>query len=70
LQTWGGWVQDGKDLLCDDWLLRGGHCFFTAYSVIARKLLVAVWHVLTDRAADRHACAQQVADKFLLWSRF
>jgi hypothetical protein len=41
-----------------------------AIVVIARKLLVAVWHVLHDREADRHAVAQKVADKFLLWSRY
>jgi transposase len=41
-----------------------------AIVVIARKLLVAVWHVLHDREADRHAVPQKVADKFLLWSRF
>jgi hypothetical protein len=41
-----------------------------AIVVIARKLLVVVWHVLTDRTADRHASPQKVADKFLLWSRF
>jgi len=38
--------------------------------VIARKLLVVVWHVLTDREADRHVAPQKVADKFLLWSRY
>jgi transposase len=41
-----------------------------AIVVIARKLLVVVWHVLTDREADRHVAPQQVADKFLLWSRY
>lgn len=40
-----------------------------AIVVIARKLLVVVWHVLTDREADRHVVPQKVADKFLLWSR-
>jgi transposase len=41
-----------------------------AIVVIARKLLVVVWHVLTDREADRHGTPQKVADKFLWWSRF
>ncbi len=41
-----------------------------AIVVIARKLLVVVWHVLTDREADRHVMPQKVADKFLWWSRF
>lgn len=41
-----------------------------AIVAIARKLLVAVWHVLHDREADRHAVPQKVADKFLLWSRY
>ena len=41
-----------------------------AIVVIARKLLVVVWHVLTDREADRHVEPQKVADKFLWWSRF
>jgi len=41
-----------------------------AIVVIARKLLVEVWHVLTDREADRHVVPQKVADKFLLWSRY
>ena len=41
-----------------------------AIVVIARKLLVVVWHVLTDREADQHVAPQQVADKFLLWSRY
>lgn len=40
-----------------------------AIVVIARKLLVLVWHVLTDHEADRHVAPQKVADKFLDWSR-
>jgi len=36
-----------------------------AIVVVARKLLVVVWHVLTDREADRHVTPQKVADKFL-----
>lgn len=36
-----------------------------AVVAIARKLLVAVWHVLTERTADRHSPAEQVARKFM-----
>ena len=39
-----------------------------AIVAIARKLLVAVWHVLTEHVADRHARPEQVARKFLAWS--
>ena len=35
---------------------------------IARKLLVVVWHVLTDHTVDRHADAEKVAFKFMTWS--
>ena len=31
---------------------------------IARKLLIAVWHILTDGVADRHAEPAQVACSF------
>jgi transposase len=36
-----------------------------AIVAIARKLLVAVWHILTKQAADRHADPQRVARKYL-----
>lgn len=39
-----------------------------AIVAIARKLLVVVWHVLTERAADRHADPDMVAFKFMTWS--
>jgi transposase len=39
-----------------------------AIVAIARKLLVVVWHVLTHRAADRHAEPQAVRRKFLKWA--
>ncbi len=39
-----------------------------AIVAIARKLLVVVWHVLTDQTADRHADAEKVAFKFMAWS--
>ncbi len=35
---------------------------------IARKLLVAVWHVLTKQAADCHADPVRVAGTFLRWT--
>mgnify|MGYP000520318076 CR=1 FL=1 len=36
-----------------------------AIVAIARKLLVAVWHILTDAQADRFAQPELVARKFL-----
>jgi hypothetical protein len=36
-----------------------------AVVAIARKLLVAVWHVLTEQVADRFADPQNVAGSFL-----
>jgi hypothetical protein len=45
---------------------RVGRC--KAIVAIARKLLVVVWHVLIQRAVDRHADPEKVAFKFMLWS--
>ncbi len=39
-----------------------------AIVAIARKLLVALWHVLTDRVADQHADPQRVATKLMRWA--
>ncbi len=39
-----------------------------AIVAVARKLLVAIWHVLTKRIADRHADADQVAFKLMTWA--
>lgn len=39
-----------------------------AVVAIARRLLVAVWHVLTESAADKHAEPQMVATKLMRWS--
>ncbi|MBU0492393.1 MAG: transposase [Chloroflexi bacterium] len=39
-----------------------------AIVAIARKLLVVVWQVLTQRAADRHADPDRVARKLMVWS--
>lgn len=39
-----------------------------AIVAIARRLLVAVWHVLSERAADRHANPVTVACKLMRWS--
>jgi len=39
-----------------------------AIVAIARKLLVVVWHVLTERVADRHADPVMVATKLMRWS--
>ncbi|GHO60316.1 hypothetical protein [Ktedonobacter robiniae] len=40
-----------------------------AIVAIARKLLVVVWHVLTNHEADRYAEPEKVALKFVVWSR-
>lgn len=40
-----------------------------AIVAIARRLLVAVWHVLAERAADRHSDPVRVATKLLRWSQ-
>lgn len=39
-----------------------------AIVVIARKLLVAVWHVLSEEQTDCHASEEDLAYKMLLWS--
>jgi transposase len=39
-----------------------------AVVAIARRLLVAIWHVLTEQAADRHADEKMVATKLMRWS--
>ncbi len=39
-----------------------------AVVAIARRLLVAIWHVLTERAADKHAEPEMVATKLMRWS--
>ncbi len=38
-----------------------------AIVAIARKLLVVVWHVLTERVVDRQAEVEAVARKFMTW---
>ncbi len=39
-----------------------------AIVAVARRLLVAIWHVLTERAADKHAEPEMVATKLMRWS--
>jgi transposase len=39
-----------------------------AIAAVARRLLIAVWHVLTERAADKNAIPNMVALKLMLWS--
>jgi transposase len=39
-----------------------------AIVALARKMLVVIWHVLTEQAADTHADADLVAFKFMMWS--
>lgn len=43
-------------------------CAKKAIVSIARKLLVVVWHVLTEHVADRHADPERVAFKLMNWS--
>lgn len=45
---------------------RRGAC--KAIVAIARKLLVAIWHVLTEEETDRNASDEDLAWKMLLWS--
>lgn len=39
-----------------------------AVVAVARRLLVAIWHVLTEQVADRHADEKMVATKLMRWS--
>jgi transposase len=39
-----------------------------AIVAVARKLLVVVWHVLTEQVADRHADPEKVARYYLSWA--
>ena len=39
-----------------------------AIVALARKMLVVIWHVLSEQAADTHADADLVAFKFMMWS--
>jgi transposase len=39
-----------------------------AIVVVARKLLVAVWHVLSQEETEEHASEEDLAYKMLLWS--
>ena len=39
-----------------------------AIVAIARRLLVAVWHVLTERTIDRRADPDMIAAKLMIWS--
>ena len=39
-----------------------------AIVAIARKLLVALWHILSGRVADRNAEPERVAFKLMVWS--
>jgi transposase len=39
-----------------------------AIVAIARKLLVAIWHVLTEQVADKHAEVKMVATKLMRWA--
>ena len=39
-----------------------------AIVAIARRLLVVIWHVMTERVADRKADPEMVAFKLMKWS--
>ncbi len=39
-----------------------------AIVAVARKLLVVIWHVLTERAADRHSDPEMIAFKLMQWA--
>ena len=39
-----------------------------AIVAIARKMLVVIWHLLTDHEADHHASEQRVATRFFTWA--
>jgi hypothetical protein len=39
-----------------------------AIVAIARRLLVVIWHVMTERVADRKAIPDMVAFKLMVWS--
>jgi hypothetical protein len=39
-----------------------------AIVAIARRLLVVIWHVMTERVADRKAVPDMVAFKLMVWS--
>ena len=47
---------------------RGKHSN-EAIVAIARKLLVAVWHVLSKREPYRHASDEDLAYKMVIWSQ-
>ena len=40
-----------------------------AIVAIAQKLLVAAWHVVTERSADRQADPEFVTSKLMIWSK-
>lgn len=44
------------------------HAAHKAVVAVARRLLVAIWHVLTEQAADVHADEKMVATKLMRWS--
>ncbi len=39
-----------------------------AIVVIARKLLVVIWHVLSEKAAEKHSTPERIALKLMHWS--
>jgi transposase len=47
---------------------RGKHAN-EAIVAVARKMLVAIWHVLSKHAPDRHAAPEDLAYKMVIWSQ-
>ena len=58
-------MRIGKGHLSDGAARIGKH---QAIVAIARKLVVAVWHVLSRKSADLHADVQAVARTLLRWT--
>ena len=52
----------------EDFKKRGKHSN-EAIVAVARKLLVAVWHVLSKREPYRHFDGETIAYKMLIWSQ-
>jgi transposase len=46
---------------------RSGLATRSAIVAVARKLLVALWHVLTEQEADTHAHIEAVTRKLMNW---
>jgi len=65
------WTAVGHHPLWKDRYLNLAHRIGWRRAIVAmaRKLLVVVWHVLTQKVADRHADDERVASKLMAWAR-